>query len=73
MHALPRACNYYNGNKPITALLTITYPEGLKLIEFKLKNFITEHLRKNRLAATQKKIAKNRLFGENIKILCGNF
>jgi len=26
-----------------------------------------------RLAATQKKIAKNRLFDENIKILRGNF
>ena len=73
IHTLSWACNYYNGYMNITALLIITYPEGLKSVEFKLRNFLSQHLRKIRLAAIQKKIAKNRLFGENINFLSGNF
>jgi hypothetical protein len=49
---------------PITALLIKTYPEGLKPINFKLKNFVTKHLRKNRLAATQKKSPKIDFLGK---------
>jgi len=55
IHALSWAYNYYNGYMPIITLLIKTYPEGLKLIELKLKNFVSSYLRKNRLAATQKK------------------
>ena len=49
------------------------YPKGVKAIEFKLKNFVSYNLRKNRLAVLQKKNIKKRCFGENNKIVSGNF
>ena len=39
IHVLPWARNYYNRYMPIITLLIKTYPEGLKSIGFKLKNF----------------------------------
>ena len=41
IHALPWAYNYYNRYMPKTALLIKTYPGDLKLIEFKLRNFLS--------------------------------
>jgi hypothetical protein len=44
------------------------YPKGVKAIEFKLKNFVSYNLRKNRLAVIQKKILKNGVLGKITKL-----
>ena len=56
---------------PVTALLTKTYPEDLKSIEFKLNKFVTVSEKVD--LPPVRKIAKKRTFGENKKILSGNF
>ena len=41
MHDVLPQAYYYNGYMLITALVIKTSPEGLKSIEFKLKNFVS--------------------------------
>ena len=59
---------------PKSAIFNYMFLEGLKLIGFKLKNFVIDNIWKNRLAATQKKSQKkNDLSGKIIKVWVATF
>ena len=68
-----KACNHHNRYMPKSAMFYYIFLEGLKLIGFKLKNFVSDNTRKKRLAATQKKSQKNEFSEIIIKLRVATF